>query len=233
MRINCKIHASIVPNVEPSSSFKVDNYLINRANEEGSGYVRLYNWDKHYLTVPGRQKDSDINHKALKIDGVGLAKRSLGGGALLIGPNDFVMTVIIGNSVFPANIRGLRVYCIFNSILVNALGHFGVIAEKVGKTKTHPTHKLPSCFATADRGELVNEQGQKIYGGDFTGRVANGFLQYGFVSLSGANSLVDRYLNNSENVVPSATLREAGIEFEELAEVFIKLMYGEFPAWRP
>lgn len=234
MRINCKMHVEIDRGITAAASIAKDYDRLTKANDRSVGFVRMYQLDRPSMILTQHQNIEEMDIAALRADGIPVERRITdGGGALFIGPDDFVLSVAIGKGVFPTSIRGLRVYCMFSTILMNALGHLGVETEKSIETKT-PKYRSPACFGMLDKGELVNEDGCKVYGGDHSRRTLNGYFQYGFVPLSDQNFLLDKYSNlRSDPAVPGKALSGHKITFDELAEKFRELMYGEHPEWLP
>lgn len=234
MRINCKMHVKIDRGIDAGESIIKDTCMIQRANDESCGIVRMYCLDRPSLILTADQRESEVDMAKLEADGIPVHRHiRTGGGALFIGPQDFTISVAIGKGVFPVPIRGLRVYCMFSSILMNALGHLGVLTDKSNETRTGDVHSA-TCFGTLDKGELINMDGGKIYGGSHVRRTHNGYFHYGFVPLSEQNNQVGRYLkNHGGNVIVPSSLKDAKITFDDLADMFTAMMYGEHPEWRP
>lgn len=231
MRIDCQMQAHVDYGIDAGESIQKDKDILAHVNKHGGGVVRLYCLDRPSLILTADQNANDVDIQKLESDGIPVHRHiRTGGGALFIGPKDFTTSVAIGKDVFPEPVRGLRIYQMFSNILMKSLAALQVETKKSAETLTCAI-KAPTCFGGIDKGELINTDGAKVYGGSHTRRTHNGYFHYGFLALSDQNNQIGPYLRaDFQPVVQPASLE--GITFEALANKFIETMYGDYPEWR-
>jgi len=193
----------------------IDAALLDLADTEGAGFLRLYRWNPHCLSF-GRHEPARRRYDVDRIRTLGLdcVRRPTGGRAVWHA-RELTYAVAAPLSAF----GGLRqAYEQLHQLLAGALSTLGALAALAPRSAPVGGVGTGPCFAAPVGGEVL-VQGHKVVGSAQL-RQGDAFLQHGSLLLEDDQSLVRDLAGFSENGAADAPLgRLVGrtVAFEEAA----------------
>ena len=175
----------IDPPADGAWNMALDQALLDAAEHEGLGTLRLYAWDPYTLSF-GRNEPATrrYDRAAIEARAMAVVRRPTGGRA--VWHADEVTYAVAA----PADVFGtLRdTYRAIHALLAEALMGLGA---PVGLAADRPAVGVGAgaCFASAAGGEVVTVNGGKVVGSAQV-RSGGAFLQHGSIILSGAQEEV-------------------------------------------
>lgn len=191
----------------------IDEWLISRARETGTGVVRLYSWS-HPTVSLGRHQRARGAFVLGRTSQLELVRR-LTGGRALVHHREITYSVTA-----PESAGTLKdTYARINALLSHTLQSLGVCAEVVPIGKRIPPPEHAPCFELPAPGELT-VKGLKLVG-SAQYREAGAFLQHGSVLIHNDQQRLQELAIHPVPPTPAATL------FDELAR---EVSVAEFAA---
>lgn len=181
-----------------AENMALDEMLLKRVKCEFSPIVRLYSFDPPGITI-GRNQDPSrvLDMEAVQSEGLDVARRITGGGALLhAGEMTYCIVAKAGSPIFA---RGPReAFCLVSEALAAALGEFGIEAD-IRRNISPPAKGAlsVSCLSSTARWEL-SVRGRKI-AGNAQRMIAGAFLQHGSILLRPGSERITRYLRDKSS----------------------------------
>lgn len=208
----------------------IDAALLDLAERDGVGFLRLYRWDPACLSF-GRHEPAERRYRRDRIDELGLdvVRRPSGGRAVW---HDAELTYAVAAPVDALGALNASHHAI-HRMLARALERMGL--EPTLAPAGRPTSPAAgACFDVAAGGELV-AAGRKLAGSAQL-RGQHAFLQHGSLLLDGSQDLVAA-LSRTPARPPSTTsltqLLARPVTFAELAEHVAETAPAEWPGeWR-
>ena len=167
------------------ANMAVDSSLLDRTEQQGESWLRLYRWSPHCLSF-GRHEPAARRYDLDRIQelGVDTVRRPTGGRAVWHA-SELTYAITMPADRFPS----LRAaYLAIHDLLREALGRIGVRGSLAPPTRTAPLKAGP-CFARPAGGEvLVN--GRKAIGSAQLRR-GSSLLQHGSILLEDSQRFVE------------------------------------------
>lgn len=155
-----------------------DEALLASAGR-GRPALRLYAWDGPWLSLGYAQRLAGDRLEACRDAGVGVVRRTTGGGAVLHGA-DFTYAIAAPEACLPAGLR--PTYAAIAGGLVAGLRSLGVAAERSPAGSEPRPGRVYDCFAVP-AGDEICVAGRKLVG-SAQRRVGGGVLQHGSIRLA-------------------------------------------------
>jgi lipoate-protein ligase A len=155
----------------------LDEALLLSAEAGQSGEVlRFWEWPKFAVVLgAGCRLADDVNDAACSADGIPIARRSSGGGTVLLGPGCLLFTLVLGYDRSPLLRETRSSYCYILQRLQKALARF---------------HPDASCAGTSD----LTLEGRK-FSGNAQQRKRHHFLHHGTLLYEFDLNRIGRYLH--------------------------------------
>ncbi len=154
----------------------VDEALLASLARGRGATLRFYTWAGPWLSLGYGQSVSDERRAACRSAGVGIVRRSTGGGAVLHGA-DLTYALVAPDALLPPSLQAS--YAFLNDALLEALGALGVPVERSQPRSAAP--KGFDCFAAPARDEIC--AGGRKLAGSAQRRAGGGVLQHGSIRL--------------------------------------------------
>lgn len=201
----------------------IDQTLLDRAETEAVGFVRVYRWFPHCLSF-GRNEPALRRYNRAEIErrGIDAVRRPTGGRAVWHA-REVTYAVAAPIEWFGSLAQS---YHTIHQILATALQSLGI---ETSLAPSQPAARLTAgaCFASPAGGEvLVN--GRKLIGSAQL-RQGSAFLQHGSILLEDDQRLVAELTNGTAAESDEITLREAAgraIRFDQVAEAILSRFEG-------
>jgi lipoate-protein ligase A len=155
----------------------VDEALLASLARGRGATLRFYTWAGPWLSLGYGQSVSDERRAACRSAGVGIVRRSTGGGAVLHGA-DLTYALVAPDARLPPGLQAS--YAFLNDALLEALGALGVPVERSRPRSAAPPVGF-DCFAAPARDEIC-AGGLKL-AGSAQRRAGGGVLQHGSIRL--------------------------------------------------
>jgi len=189
----------------------IDSALLDRAEQEGTASLRLYQWSPFCLSF-GRHEPALRRYDRARIEAMGIdvVRRPTGGRAVWHA-RELTYAVAAPLDLF----GGLRqAYLAIHRMLAQALESIGIRTE-LATTREVPGPGAGACFAAAVGGEVL-VSGRKVIGSAQV-RQGNAFLQHGSLLLGDDQDLVHQLAGGGRQPDPGFPLGRP-VLFEEAAE---------------
>jgi lipoate-protein ligase A len=154
----------------------VDEALMESLARGRGATLRFYTWAGPWLSLGYGQSVSDERLAACRGAGVGIVRRSTGGGAVLHGA-DLTYALVAPDALLPPGLQAS--YALVNDALLEALGALGVPVERSQPRSTVPAGY--DCFAAPAHDEIC--AGGRKLAGSAQRRAGGGVLQHGSIRL--------------------------------------------------
>lgn len=209
------------------TNMSLDMALLDRAEQDGESWLRLYQWEPHCLSF-GRHEPACRAYDRERIRTLGLdtVRRPTGGRAVWHA-HELTYAVAAPWQVF-GSLRSA--YREIHRLLAEALRALGLEASLAPRAQTS---RLDSgaCFSQPVGGEVL-AGGRKVVGSAQLRR-GSAFLQHGSILLEGDQRLVAHLRRNSaageEKLPPAAAVhRTAGAVADRIAEFAARNWSGEW-----
>jgi lipoate-protein ligase A len=156
----------------------VDEALLASASA-GAPALRFYGWRGPWLSLGYAQRLAPERRAACQAAGVGVVRRSTGGGAVLHG-SDLTYAVVAPEALLPGGLKAS--YRVIAGGLVMGLRQLGIAAERSPSARSRGTERVFDCFAEP-AGDEICAGGRKLVGS--AQRRAGGLvLQHGSLRLA-------------------------------------------------
>jgi lipoate-protein ligase A len=156
----------------------VDEALLESAARGGPPTLRLYSWERPWLSIGYAQLLAPTARRRCADAGVGIVRRVTGGGAVLHGA-DLTYAVAAPAGAVPR--EGSTAYALVSRGLIQGLRRLGIEAECAPDPPSQRRRAGFDCFATAAPHE-VQSGGRKLCG-SAQRRTRHGILQHGSLRL--------------------------------------------------
>ena len=205
------IHFSIDPQRPGWRNMAIDSALLDRAEQDGTVSLRLYQWDPFCLSF-GRHEPALRRYDRSRIGALGIdTVRRPTGGRGVWHARELTYAVAAPLGLF----GGLRpAYQSIHRMLARALQFLGIPAE-LATTRGVPGPDAGACFAAPVGGEVL-VGGRKVIGSAQL-RQGNAFLQHGSLLLADDQDLVRELSGVRPRPDPGLPLGRP-FAFEEAAE---------------
>ncbi|HSB53669.1 MAG TPA: lipoate--protein ligase family protein [Gemmatimonadales bacterium] len=198
-----------------AENMAVDQTLLDRADQSGAGFLRLYRWAPFCLSF-GRHEPALRRYDRTRIASLGLdvVRRPTGGRAVWHA-RELTYSVAAPIAWFGSLSES---YCEIHRLLARALERLGVPALLAPSERT-PNVGSGACFASPVGGEVL-VHGRKLVGSAQV-RQGSAFLQHGSILLADDQEMVARVTRGEAPASDEITLSEAlgrEVTFSEAAD---------------
>jgi lipoate-protein ligase A len=171
-------------------NMSLDMALLDRAEEDGNGWLRLYQWAPHCLSF-GRHEPASRSYDIERIRTLGLdtVRRPTGGRAVWHA-HELTYAVAAPSCVF-GSLRAA--YLAIHQLLGEALGSLGIQTSLAPRVRTAGLDS-GGCFSQPVGGEVL--AGKRKIVGSAQLRRGTAFLQHGSILLDGDQGLVAQLRRN-------------------------------------
>jgi lipoate-protein ligase A len=185
------------------ANMAIDMALLDRAEQQGERWLRLYRWDPHCLSF-GRHEPATTRYDAHRISALGLdtVRRPTGGRAVW---HAHELTYAVASASAPFGSCG-NAYLEIHRLLAAALEDLGIEATLAPRARTAPL-EAGCCFTSSVGGELIVD-GRKVVGSAQL-RQGSTLLQHGSILLQDQQSLVSSLLQADRPVKTDGRLATA------------------------
>jgi lipoyl(octanoyl) transferase len=193
------------------TNMAIDQALLERADQCGEHWLRLYQWAPHCLSF-GRHEPASVRYDAEQISarGIDTVRRPTGGRAVWHA-QELTYSVAAPCSRFGTL---QAAYLEIHQMLVNALQMLGVTVSLADPVRTPPLDS-GACFAHPVGGELM--MGRRKVVGSAQCRSGNALLQHGSVLLQDRQNVVRELMRDDPKPV-SSQVSQSWAEAAEVAE---------------
>jgi len=213
----------------------IDQTLLDRAEQQGESWLRLYQWQPHCLSF-GRHEPALRRYDVDRITEMGLdtVRRPTGGRAVW---HSRELTYSV--SAPATRLGSLRAaYLGIHGVLATALRELGTVASLATPARAAPVD-AGACFARAAGGEVMVE-GRKVVGSAQLRR-GGALLQHGSIMLEDDQSMVVQLTRGAESAdnseppaVPLAILLGRRLGTREVADAIVGAAAACWRGvWRP
>ncbi len=216
-----------------AENMALDEMMLDRATRIDCPILRIYSFDPPGITVGRNQNVLEIlDMKAIRSDGIEVARRITGGGALLHeGEVTYCIASRNGTGVFAC--RPIESFRMVAEAVVEALKALGLDANI--SRRSFPSGNFgisASCLSSTTRWEIT-VRGKKVAGA--AQRVRDGaFLQHGSVFLGPGSERIEKYLlekalcewENSTNVEEELGERISNEVFSNILKSSFEKIFG-------
>ena len=214
----------------------LDQWLLDRSERTGEGFVRLYRWEPFCLSF-GRNEPASKRYRRAAIEsrGIEVVRRPTGGRAVWHA-RELTYSVIAPVSAFgddPARPLCRQAFHAIHAMLLRAVRALGARVE-MATSERGTSIGAGACFASAAGGELMVD-GQKLLGSAQV-RQGNAFLQHGSLLLEDDQQLVSELTAGEKVVGQETTLRQAtgrSVGFIEASLAVSRAARPWSPNWTP
>lgn len=187
----------------------LDQWLLDRSERTGEGFVRLYCWEPFCLSF-GRNEPASRRYRreAIESRGIDVVRRPTGGRAVWHA-RELTYSVVAPVSAFgddPSRPLCRNAFDQIHAMLLRAVRALGARVEMAAPDKSTPIG-AGACFASSAGGELIVD-GQKLLGSAQV-RQGNAFLQHGSLLLEDDQRLVEELTVGDVSPGQETTLRQA------------------------
>lgn len=226
----------------------LDQWLLDRSEHTGEGFVRLYRWDPFCLSF-GRNEPAGrrYDRPAIEARGIDVVRRPTGGRAVWHA-RELTYAVIAPVTAFgddPSRPLCRNAFNEIHAMLLRAVRSLGVSVEMAAPAERGPMVRAQharaqqvgagACFANAVGGELVVDD-RKVLGSAQV-RQGNAFLQHGSLLLEDDQRLVEELtvgavIRGQETTLREVTGRPVGFVEASLAIARAARKWeGEWQSW--
>jgi lipoyl(octanoyl) transferase len=170
------------------ANMAIDMALLDRAEQQGERWLRLYRWDPHCLSF-GRHEPATTRYDTRRIRALGIdtVRRPTGGRAVWHAQE---LTYAVASPSTPFGSCG-ETYLEIHRLLAAALGELGIEATLAPPTRPAPLD-AGGCFTSPVGGEILVD-GRKVVGSAQL-RQGSALLQHGSILLQDQQSLLSSLL---------------------------------------
>ena len=190
----------------------IDHALLERAEQQGESWLRLYQWAPHCLSF-GRHEPACLQYDAehISASGIDTVRRPTGGRAVWHA-RELTYSVATPYSRFGTLHAA---YVEIHQMLANALKMLGVAASLADRRRTPPLD-YGACFAYPVGGEIMMD-GRKVVGSAQI-RSGSALLQHGSVLLQDSQNVVRDLMKEDRKPAPLPIQQEPWAEAGDVAE---------------
>ena len=194
------------------TNMAIDHALLERAEQQGESWLRLYQWAPHCLSF-GRHEPASLRYDAehISASGIDTVRRPTGGRAVWHA-QELTYSVATG---YPRFGSPHAAYVEIHHMLAGALKMLGVAASLADRRRTPPLDS-GACFAYPVGGEIMMD-GRKVVGSAQL-RSGSALLQHGSVLLQDSQSVVRELMKEGQQPPPLPTPQEPWAEAGDVAE---------------
>jgi lipoyl(octanoyl) transferase len=206
------------------ANMSLDMVLLDRAEQHGESWLRLYQWEPHCLSF-GRHEPACRSYNIDRIRDLGLdtVRRPTGGRAVWHAC-ELTYAVAAPWQVF-GSLR--EAYLKIHRLMGDALGALGAATSLAPRVQT-PTLDSGGCFSQPVGGEVL-AGGRKVVGSAQLRR-GSAFLQHGSILLEGDQRLVARLRRNPGSDDGAPSVAESGVSLTA-AKVADQIAQCAFQQW--
>ena len=177
------------------TSMSIDMALLDRAEQEGEGWLRLYRWDPHCLSF-GRHEPASRRYDTDRIRALGLdTVRRPTGGRTVWHATELTYAVASPCASFGTLSSAYSAYLEIHRLIRDALVDLGFEATLAPRTRVAGLD-AGACFAQPVGGEVMLN-GRKAVGSAQLRR-GGAFLQHGSILIRDDQSLVSRLMRTTD-----------------------------------
>lgn len=194
------------------TNMAIDHALLERAERQGEGWLRLYQWAPHCLSF-GRHEPASLRYDTDHITALGIdtVRRPTGGRAVWHA-EELTYSVAAPYSRFGTM---KAAYLEIHQMLASALRRLGAAVSLAHQGRTPPLNSGP-CFAHPVGGEIMMS-GRKVVGSAQL-RSGTALLQHGSVLLQDGQNLVRELMKEDRTSDPTPLRAEPWAEAADVAE---------------
>lgn len=200
----------------------IDQALLDRADQQGEGWLRLYQWAPHCLSF-GRHEPASLRYDVERITarGIDTVRRPTGGRAVWHA-EELTYSVATPCSRFGTlNAAYLEIH----QMLAGSLHLLGAAVSLADRRRT-PRLDSGACFASPVGGEIMMS-GRKVVGSAQL-RSGTALLQHGSVLLQDRQNVVRELMREERTPDPCRDADEPWAEAEEVAEAISAVAIGRW-----
>jgi lipoate-protein ligase A len=164
----------------------IDQALLQRADQDGESWLRLYHWQPHCLSF-GRHEPATRRYDVDRIAAMGIdtVRRPTGGRA--VWHSQELTYAVAAPCAFFGSLQSA--YHEIHSMLAAALGRLGMVASLAPRTRSIPVD-AGACFSQPAGGEVMSGTEKVVGSAQF--RFGRALLQHGSILLQNEQHFVNR-----------------------------------------